>query len=348
MIPQMTPYERVMAAINGKEFDVFPAINPTSIATLSAMKMAKSYFPTAHTNAEKMAQLAAVGHDHFGFDSCAPYYSVHLECQALGAKVDWQDQSNTPYVLKKPMGNIDDLNVPPNFLQRSEFQELLKAIAILKEKYNNDVPVIGKVIGPWTLAYLLYGVENLTLDIVLEPEKTAQLIRDLSVVPIAFAKAQFAAGADLVTWADHTTSDIVSASVYEKFVLPIHQKAAVELNKYGPIVLHMCGNIMDRLPHISKTGFPIFHMDSRNNIEKALEIVQDKMLITGCINNPHTLCHGDTTLVKKEVIDNLQKGISLIAPECALPCNVPSENLLTLTKTTHQYTRSGADIRRVF
>jgi len=345
---KMTSYERVMSVIGRKDFDVFPAINPTSVATTSAMKKAKSYFPDAHIDAEKMAQLAAVGHDHFGFDSCTPYYSVHLECQALGATVDWKDASNTPYVVSKPMKKIDDLIIPQNFLEKTEFQALLKAIGILKKKYRNDVPVIGKVIGPWTLAYLLYGVENLTLDVILEPEKTAQLIRDLSVIPIAFAKAQFDAGADLVTWADHTTSDLVSSAVYEKFVLPIHQKAATELGEYGPTILHMCGNIMDRLPHIVETGFPIFHMDSRNDIEQALTIVQDKMLITGCINNPHTLCHGDKSLIKKEVISNLQKGISLIAPECALPCNVPSENLLTLTKTTHQYTRSGANVQRVF
>jgi len=348
MIPQMTPYERVMAAINRESFDVFPVINPTSVATISAMKLARSYFPVAHTNATKMAQLAAVGHDHFGFDSCAPYFSIHLECQALGAIVDWQDQSNIPYVVHKPMKKPDDLTIPSNFLQLPEFQVLLKTIDNLKKKYGNHVPIIGKVMGPWTLAYLLYGVENLTLDIILEPKKTAQLIRELAVVSTTFAKAQFSAGADLITWADHATADIVSATVYEKFMLPVHQKAATELNKYGPTILHICGNVMDRLSYVAETGFPIFHMDSRNDIQQATNLVRDKMLLTGSINNPHTLCHGDTSLVKKEVTRNLQQGITLISPECALPCNVPTENILTLTKTAHQYTQTDEGILRVF
>lgn len=34
----MTSKERVFAAINGLDFDVYPAVNPTSVATIDAMK----------------------------------------------------------------------------------------------------------------------------------------------------------------------------------------------------------------------------------------------------------------------------------------------------------------------
>ncbi len=78
--------------------------------------------------------------------------------------------------------------------------------------------------GPWTLAYHLYGVENLVLDTILEPKKTKELIWDLSQVTKEFAAAQFEAGADIVTWAEHVTRDLVSASIYEEFVLEVHKK----------------------------------------------------------------------------------------------------------------------------
>jgi len=328
-----------MAVIQRKDFDVFPAINPTSVATLDCMRLSDAYFPEAHTDPVKMAALASAGHDHFKFDSVMPYFSVHLEAAALGAQVDWRDASHMPQVVAKPIKRIDNFDIPPKYIQHAEFQKLLRAIRILKKRYAGRVPVIGKVMGPWTLAYNLYGVENLTIDMILEPKKTADLISKLSAVPIKFAKEQFNAGADIVTWAEHATSDLVSHQVYSEFILPIHQKAAFALQGDGPIILHICGNVMDRLASISKSGFQIFHMHSRNDIPEALEYVGDNILIAGGLNNPLTLSQGTPVSVRKEVEYNLRKGISLISPECALPCNVPEANLLELTRTAHQYSR---------
>ncbi|MDR1587661.1 MAG: methyltransferase [Treponema sp.] len=294
---KMSPAERVKAVLENRDFDVYPAINPTSVVTAGAMEIARSFFPSAHTNAMEMAALAAVGHDVFGFDSVAPYFSVHLEAAALGAEVDWNDAVNTPVIVKKPVKRIDDFNIPPSFLRRTEFQRLIKACEILKKKYSGRVPVIGKVVGPWTLAYNLYGVENLVLDTILEPEKTKDLIGELAVIPVEFAKAQFDAGADMITWADHATSDLVSAKIYEEFLLPVHKKAAKALRRGGPVILHTCGNVMDRLDCIARTGFTLFHMDSRNDIAAAVRQAASSIIITGCINNPVTLGQGTPAMV---------------------------------------------------
>lgn len=331
----MTSKERVFAAINGLDFDVYPAVNPTSVATIDAMKISGAYFPFAHTDPIKMASLACVGRDVFGFDSVAPYFSILLEASALGAEVDWGNIYEMPSVVKKPIKKMEDYEVPKNFLNKREFSGLIKVCSYLKKKYKDEVPVIGKVIGPWSLAYHLYGVENLVLDTILEPEKTADFINILSEIPMAFAKAQFEAGADMILWADHVTSDLVSAEIYRKFIMPIHKKAASELQKYGPVILHTCGNVSDRLMYIADTGFKIFHMDSKNDIEKSVKAAGSNMLITGCINNPVLLAQGNPADVKRAVEENIKQGIKLISPECALPFSVPSDNLIALTQTTH-------------
>jgi [methyl-Co(III) methanol-specific corrinoid protein]:coenzyme M methyltransferase len=333
---KMSPAERVRAALDGNDFDAYPVINPTSVATLETMEQTRAFFPSAHTNAMEMAFLAAAGHDYYGFDSVAPYFSVHLEAAALGAQVDWNDAIHTPVITKKPVKSIDDFDIPQSFLGRTEFQRLLKACDILRKKYSGRVPVIGKVVGPWTLVYNLYGVENLVLDTVLEPEKTKRLIMEMAVIPMEFARAQFDAGADMVTWADHVTSDLVSSKIYEDFLLPVHIKAAAALQKGGPMILHICGNVMDRLDCIAKTGFKLFHMDSRNDIAAAVKQVNSSITITGCINNPVTLSQGSPAMVREEVMANIKSGIRLISPECALPASVPGENLKCLVETAHR------------
>ena len=334
--PSMTPYERVMAAVSRQPFDVYPAITPTSVVTEGAMQRANAYFPAAHTRAAEMAALACVGHDYFGFDSVMPYFSILLESSALGAQIDWGSIDQTPCVIKTAISRAKDYSVPSGFLSRAPFQRLLSAISILHQKYQGRVVVIGKVIGPWTLAYHLYGVEKLVLDTILEPEQTKAFIRELSQIPLAFAKAQFDAGADIVTWAEHCTADLVSAAIYEDFVAPIHTQAARELQGAGPLVLHICGNIMDRLDMIANTGIQMLHLDSRNDIKKATETVGDRIILTGSINNPFTLAQGKPSDVYKEVCGCIRQGIRLISPECAIPCRVSDENLITLVKTAHQ------------
>lgn len=354
----MTPYERVMAAIAGKDFDMHPVINPTSVVTLGCMKELGVYFPKAHTDPGEMAALAARGHEHFRFDSIMPYFSIHLEAAALGAKIDWKDANNTPQTIGKPIRNLDNfklsdlcadenlntdlnLNLNNNFLEQKYFQKLLRAISILRKKYGGKVPIIGKVIGPWTLAYNLYGVENMLLDIILEPGKVAALIKELSHVPIEFAKEQFNAGADIITWGEHVTSDLVSPQIYQDLVLPIHQKAALELESIGPIILHICGNVMDRLEAIKSTGFRLFHLHSHNDVPAALKAVSGKIQLVGGVNNPFTLTQSTPENVRKEVESYLEDGINIISAECAIPCNTPEQNLFALTKITHRYKCRG-------
>ena len=283
-----------------------------------------------------MAELASVGHDYFGFDSVAPYFSIHLESSALGDQIDWGDSNSTPRVIRNVAKKLDDLSVPSDFIDRQEFQMLIMACGILHKKYKGSVAVIGKVIGPWTLAYHLYGVENMILDTILEPEKTKQVIKELAQIPLKFAKRQFEAGADIITWAEHCTSDLVSAEIYRDFVAPIHRDAVAKLQRYGPLVLHTCGNIMDRLDYIADTGICMLHIDSRNDIAKAVEQIGDRVVLTGSSNNPFTLSQDRPSDVCKEVRYNIKCGIKLISPECAIPCNVTDENLFALVETAHQ------------
>ena len=332
---KMTPIERVNAALVGSDFDVYPVISPTPIATIDSMEIAKAFYPSVYFSETEMAELAAVGHDYFGFDSVAPYFSDHLEAAALGAEVDWKDAYHVPEIVKTPFNNLDDLEIPQSFLHRQEFQYLLKACEILHKKYSGKVPVIGKVAGPWTLASFLYGLENIVLDTILEPEKLKKVIDEISVIPMKFTEAQFNAGADMVTWIDFITSDLVSAKVYEEFLFPIHKKAAASLQYAGPLILHICGNVMDRFSSIIKTGFKICHMGSKNDVAAALKQAKSEIAITGCINVPVTLCQGSPEMIQAEVEANIKNGVRIISPECLLPVTVSGKKLKCLVESAH-------------
>jgi len=333
----MTGKERVLAALAGTPFDVYPAASITSVATIDAMKYTKAFFPEAHTDGAKMADLAAVAHDLYGFDSVAPYFSIHLEAASLGCPVDWADRYTIPYVTKPPLHNLDEISIPKDILDRPLLRQLLRACKILRKRYDGTVAVIGKVVGPWTMAYHLRGVENLLIDTILEPEKTRKAIEALSIISIQFAIAQFEAGADACVWADHVTSDLVSAQIYKEIVYPVHCAAIKALKPYGPLILHVCGNVGDRFDLFAKAGFTCFHMDSRNDIPTIAQAAKNRIQLAGCINNPFTLSQGTAEQVHAEVDYNIKCGISLISPECAIPTSVTAANLKELVRAAHSH-----------
>ncbi len=344
----MNSYERVMAVLNGKKPDRLPVINPTSIATLESMDICGAHFPEAHNNAEQMAALAAVGHDVLGFDSVEPYFGVQNEAAALGAVIDWGARDEMPKQRRHVLDleDVSDFEIPEDYLDRLPVRTVVNAIGILKEKYGDTVAVMGKVMGPWTLSYNLAGTQEFLMETIEEPELVETALRKFKELALQFALAQVRAGADIITWCDHATGNLVSAEMYERFLLPVqtemvgrfHEETKKITDRYVPLFLHCCGKATDRLHLFKRAGFDAFHFDSVNDIGEMMRIAGDDILLTGCVNNPRVLLQGSPAVVEQQVTRIVEGGVKLISPECAVPTKVPNENLITVVKTVKRLT----------
>lgn len=338
----MTSKERVMAVFEGREPDRTPVITPTSVASVDSMIATGAEFPDVHLNAEKMAALAAAGHDLLGFDSVAPYFSVHQESAAFGATVRWGSLDSMPTTSTFPYTDPDEFVMPDDFLERPPIKTVIDAIALLKAKYGESVAIIGKVMGPWTLSYNLYGTQPFLMDTIIEPDRARGFLEKFKQISIAFALAQVEAGADIITWADHATGDLVSASGYEEFLFPLHKELTQEFKRRCPrrvpLILHTCGRTLDRVHLFAQTGFDAFHFDSRNDPKEMLDAAPGGILLTGCVNNPKTLLNGSVDDVIEQTEYIVRSGVKLVSPECAIPCRVPNDNLRAIVDTVKRLT----------
>ena len=332
---KMKSRERVFAALKREEVDRKPVINPVSIANVELMERCNTYFPYVHTNAEKMATLAATGYEILEFDSIAPYFSIQQEAAAFGCGMDWGKKDQMPDVKECLYHTPDEIKIPKNFLDHIAIKTVIDALKILKNKYSDEAVIIGKVMGPWTLAYHLFGVQKFLMDTILDPDMVSEILNRLKKATVKFANAQFEAGADLVTLADHATGDLVSAKCYAKFLKPIHQEISAKIN--GPVILHICGRTVDRMPDIADTGFKVFHFESKNTPQEAKEAVGNKIILAGNINNIEILLFGTPEDVKKAVFENIDAGIEIIAPECAVPLTTPISNLQAIVTGVREY-----------
>lgn len=333
----MGPKRRFLAGLFGGRTDMVPVANPTSLATVELQEETESFFPEAHLDAEKMARLAAGGHEILGYDTVMPYFSVEQEAAALGCEVNWGAPDQMPVETTHPFVTPEDVVIPADFLERKPTRTVLDAIAILKKQYKGRVPVIGKVMGPWTLSYHTHGVQEFLIKTIIEPDTVRAFLERLKAVTIAFGRAQLEAGADALCLADHATGDLVSAETYRDFLLPVHKEIIKELG--CPIILHICGDTTNRLEYIVEAGFDCFHFDSKVDAKRAVEIVGDRISLVGNINNPETLLNGTPEDVRREVFYALDAGVEIIAPECAVPLTTPNRNLKAVVEAAREYTK---------
>ena len=333
----MRPRERFLTCLRQQPADRVSVGNAVSIATVDLMQATGCHFPDAHLDPEIMAGLAAAGHEVLGYDTIAPVYSVQHEAAALGCEIDWGREDLMPDVIGRKCRRAEDIEIPQDFLEHDACVVVLEAIRRLRTRYP-DVAIIGKVFGPWTLAYHLFGVEPFLMMTLDDPAQVHEIMGRLKDLAVVFATAQLEAGADAITLGDHATGDLVSAGMYDEFLWSIHAELARRIP--GPVILHICGDTADRLSAIARTGLECFHFDSKVPAKRAREIVDAEsggegrraLALMGNINNPETLLYGSVADVAAEVEECLRCEIEIIAPECAVPLTTPTQNLRAITE----------------
>jgi [methyl-Co(III) methanol-specific corrinoid protein]:coenzyme M methyltransferase len=297
----------------------------TSIACLDLMEKTQSFFPEAHLDSEKMALLAQAGHAVVGLDVVMPLFSVCHETEALGCKVDWGKPDQMPYCKDSIYADPEDIAIPRDLLQKRSCQAPLEAIKILKKRLGHSAAVCGKAFGPWTLGYHLFGIENFLIDTIADPSKIRKIIEVLSDVTIAFANAQIEAGADCILLGDHATADLCSPAAYKQFLKETHGMLAQKIN--APVILHICGNTIDRIGMIAQTGISCFHWDTKSGPPDSIrQLAGPKMALMGGVSNS-LLLMGKPDEITLQAQQAAEAGINIIGPECAIPLKTPLANL---------------------
>ncbi len=339
MIEAMTSRERVLAALRREAVDRTPVCNPTSVATVELMDLADAPFPDANRKPELMARLAATGYTELGFDTIMPVFSIIQESSALGCKIQWEQKDNWPTVkMREPIwSKAEDIRIPSDLLTHPDTRCVLDAIRILRKQFGDEVAIVGKTMGPWSLGYHCFGVEPFLLLSLDDPGKTKQCLDRLKEVTVQFGVAQIEAGADALTLPDHATGDLVSGEYYARYLRDLHIEFVERIPV--PLILHICGRTVDRMEYIAQTGMAAFHYDSKNNPAESMAIVKKRISLVGNINNPETLFSKGPAEVRQAVIKNLEAGVQLVGPECAVPLQTTIENLKEIPKTVVDWHR---------
>jgi len=335
---EYTPKERLYRRLRKQQVDRMPAVCFTQTATLEQMEASGAYWPDAHNDAEKMATLAEAGHTVVGFEAVRVPFDITAEAELFGCGIKAGDQKQQPSVIKHSVKNLEDLEKIREYnLNEGRVNEVLKAVKILSEKYGKELPIIGSMIGPFSLAQHING-DAWFGNLFTGEEIVPALLDFCSDFNVAYAKAMVENGADTIAIIDPTASyELIGGDFYEKYALPYQKKIADAMKELDvATVLHICGNTTNGLAIMDKTGVNGISVDQRVDIKTANGNVENAIII-GNLDPVAVLWNGTPETVAEESKKALDAGVGLLSPGCGIVSMTPTANLQQMVKCAISY-----------
>lgn len=220
----------------------------------------------------------------------------------------------------------------------------LEAIGTFREKAGGEVPVMGWVEGALAEAADLRGVLNLLTDLYDRPEWLVELLEKVTEVEIAFARAQVAAGADIIGLGDAVASQL-SPQMYRRFALPYEQRIFQAVREVGGTPrLHICGNTNHILSDIAESGAEIIDIDWMVDIDRAAQAFEGRAALCGNFDPVAVMLQGGPEEVRAATRFCAEHGGAryFSAAGCEIPDGTPHANLLAQRQVLREWYNATA------
>ncbi len=327
--------------LNGEKVDRMPAICVTQTGTVDLMDACGAAWPEAHEDPEKMATLAEAAHNIIGFEAVRVPFDITAEAEFFGCGIKPSTREQQPSVISHVINKAEDLEDHRDYdITTGRVGRIAQAVKILADKYGEELPIIGSMIGPFSLAQHLTG-DSWFMTIMTDQEFGLKAMEFTTDFCIEYAKNQVANGADTLSLIDPTASyQLIGDQFYNMFVVPFHKKIADAMHELNvPVVLHICGDTTEGLELMEASGVDAISIDQNVDVATAVSKV-DKALIVGNLDPVNCLWNKTPEEVKAESAKVLEAlgDRGLLAPGCGIVSKTPTENLQAMVEAAKNWT----------
>jgi uroporphyrinogen decarboxylase len=192
-------------------------------------------------------------------------------------------------------------------------------------------PVLGGMIGPFSLAGRLFGVSEALLATATDPEIMGLLLEKVTEFLIGYALAFREKGATGIIMAEPAAGLMSPASVSE-FSSPYVRRIreAVETGTFT-LIFHNCGARIAHLTPSLETGARVFHFGKPMDLVGALEQVPGDTVLCGNLDPSEVFCSSSAVDVAAKTRQLLQAAGDrknfVLSSGCDIPASCPQENL---------------------
>jgi [methyl-Co(III) methanol-specific corrinoid protein]:coenzyme M methyltransferase len=331
----MDSRERFLAALHGRVPDRAPVAHVAALTTVELQRSTGCSMPEVHLDPVLQARLMGANHDVLGLDAVTFIINYFGEPAALGVEMDWGGPSQLPSFHSHPWQKPEDTVIPDDLLDRPPISTYLETLRIAKREYGQRIAVLGKVMGPFSMTQVMHGIESVLMGMIDDRERIAHFVDACVDVLVRCANAQFECGIDALAIGEGGAgAKMMSPQMYEEFLRPVHQRMIARID--GPTIMHICGDITPRLPMLKQTGMSCFNFDWAIPPKHMVRTAAGAFSLMGNINTADLL-NAAPEVIKRQVVENLQAGVNIISPGCAISPNCPNANLRAMVDAVAEY-----------
>jgi MtaA/CmuA family methyltransferase len=349
----MNNREQILAFFDKVKFDTPPLFSGLISVSEAGLESEGLDFHETHHDALKMARAAASTYRVSGFGSAVVPLDLCVEAEALGATVDFREESEWaefPRVAGFLYDSVEAFTTEhtpartagPGQAENTEFNNfsvgsvvnhgripvVLEAIKLLKEDVGDEIAVGAWVPGPFTLLSLLVETEALYMTMKRKPEVIHPALEIVTQVLASVGVAYHQAGADFLTIHEMGGSPgALGPRLFESIVLPHVQTLTSALPR--PVVLSACGRTNGMMKLLAASGADALSVDQTNDLAQSREDVPD-LLLFGNLDPVGLISQGTPDEIREAVASAVRSGADAVWPGCDMYLQTPLENLRAL------------------
>lgn len=268
---------------------------------------------------------------------------LSIEAEAFTAQVEFTPD-HPPHVIKSPIPDRTALNslfAPKVGHRRSGIP--LTVIRMLREKYGEPANkfFLGSMIGPFSLACLLNGMDRAFLTVMEDGDLMHEILKRTTDFLRRYAESFMMVGADGVFMCD-PTAGLISADSMEEFVTPYHQEIirAVQTPEFT-VIYHNCGAKQVHLQQMAKSGAAMLHFGKNIDMLDALYKLPSDLVLAGNLDPAGVFMEGTPEMVRASA-DHLLSGAAgyrnfSLSSGCDLPLDTPKENIEAFFQSLNEF-----------
>ncbi len=276
-------------------------------------------------------------------DMLVTFMDLSVEAEAFGAPVCYSDYEN-PTIAGKIVSSAEEvaaLAVPEVGAGRTG--EVLHCAEQCGR--HLDRPVLGGMIGPFSLAGRLADMTEMMILAAAEPETALALLEKTSDFLAKYALALREAGVNGLLIAE-PAAGLLSPEMCAQFSAAYLQRivAAVQDDEFM-VVLHNCGNAAGaQIPELLSAGAAALHLGNATDLAKAGAQIPREVLLMGNVDPVGTLKEGTPELVYDRTASLLREMADypnyVLSTGCDVPPGVSRENIRAFFRALEDYNRS--------
>lgn len=308
MEPKMTSKERFLAAINHQDVDYMPTCGP--FQAVWAMGESKLTVADSIENPELAAQSQIKPVQDCDFDGLEVMWDWLSPAGTLGCDIKFPELG-APITMKPIVEDLESLAKlqVPDFSQDHRFKSSVQTAKLLIDQFGKDRYLYCTAVAPFTLAGEIRGVEKLMRDCFKNKSLVKAMLEFTTTVLTRYYEYLSTLDVDGIFICDPTASgSLISKKVFDKFSKPYIKTIADVVKKGGKhAIVHICGDISDRLESIKEINPDVLSVDTHVDLEYAKSLFDKEIATLGNINVVNTLYMGTQEEVKAQILTCLKK-----------------------------------------